>query len=125
MAGKATVLVADDDSNVTELLSMALTKEGHKPVVAHDGEEALLQAASKKPDLILLDVMMPRLDGWQVLEKLRANPQTRATPVLMLTALTEIKNVDQAMSLGATGYVPKPLDLARTLLKIKRHLPGA
>ena len=92
------ILIADDDSNICELLRLYLGKEGYVPIIASNGEEALERFESNKPDLILLDVMMPRLDGWQVCRRIRKDSQC---PIIMLTAKGELFDKVLGLELGA------------------------
>jgi signal transduction histidine kinase/DNA-binding response OmpR family regulator len=102
-----TVLVIDDDQTVLELMQRFLEKEGFNVVTASSGEEGLKRAQELKPKMITLDVMMPHMDGWQVLTTLKANPEVAQIPVIMLTMVDE-KNMGYA--LGATDYLMKPID---------------
>ena len=101
------ILVADDDLNICELLRLYLEKEGFEVVMAHDGEEAVAKFESEKPSLILLDIMMPKLDGWQVCRQIR---QKSDCPIIMLTAKGETFDKVLGLELGADDYVVKPFD---------------
>ena len=101
------ILVADDDLNICELLRLYMEKEGFEVVMAHDGEEAVAKFESEKPSLILLDIMMPKLDGWQVCRQIR---QKSDCPIIMLTAKGETFDKVLGLELGADDYVVKPFD---------------
>ena len=113
------ILVADDDLNICELLRLYLEKEGFKVVMAHDGEEAVAKFESEKPSLILLDIMMPKLDGWQVCRQIR---QKSDCPIIMLTAKGETFDKVLGLELGADDYVVKPFDTKEIVARIKAVL---
>ena len=106
----ARVLVVDDDPVIRELLVVNLEIEGHETVTAQDGAEALEAVAARPPDLLLLDVMMPTLSGWQVAERLKSDPATAAIPIVLLTARAMEADVRKGSSLGVERYVTKPFD---------------
>jgi len=110
------ILVADDDKNICELLRLYLEKENFTVVTAGDGEEALAKFASENPDLILLDVMMPKLDGWQVCRELRKKSEC---PIIMITAKGETFDKVLGLELGADDYVVKPFDAKEIVARIK------
>ncbi len=113
------IMVVDDDSNIGELLRLYLGKEGYLPIVVSDGEEALERFEIDKPDLILLDVMMPRLDGWQVCRRIRKKSQC---PIIMLTAKGELFDKVLGLELGADDYIVKPFEAKEVLARIKAVL---
>ena len=113
------ILIADDDSNICELLRLYLGKEGYTPLIARDGEEALERFETDKPDLLLLDVMMPRLDGWQVCRKIRKKSQC---PIIMLTAKGELFDKVLGLELGADDYIVKPFETKEVIARIKAVL---
>jgi CheY-like chemotaxis protein len=104
------ILVVDDEPAMRALCRVNLTVSGMAVVEARDGEEALALVQAERPDLILLDVMMPGLDGWEVAERLAAEPETREIPVVFLTARAEPADRVRGRDLGAVGYVTKPFD---------------
>jgi two-component system response regulator MprA len=104
------VLVADDQEDVRSLLSLLLELEGHDVATAVDGGDAVLKATERRPDAIILDVMMPRVDGLTALRRLRAAPLTARVPVLLLSGKTTAIDVDAGMSAGADGYFAKPFE---------------
>ena len=113
------ILVADDDLNICELLRLYLEKEGFEVVMAHDGEEAVAKFESEKPSLILLDIMMPKLDGWQVCRQIR---QKSDCPIIMLTAKGETFDKVLGLELGADDYMVKPFDTKEVVARIKAVL---
>ena len=113
------VLIVDDDRNICELLRLYLEKEGWDTVMAHDGAEALRVFAEQNPDLILLDVMMPELDGWQVCREIR---KKSTCPIIMLTAKGEVFDRVLGLELGADDYVIKPFETKEVVARIKAVL---
>ena len=113
------IMVVDDDSNIGELLRLYLEKEGYDTVVLTDGAAALEAFDVAKPDLILLDVMMPRLDGWQVCREIRKRSQC---PIIMLTAKGELFDRVLGLELGADDYVVKPFETKEVMARIKAVL---
>ena len=124
-AGK--VLVVDDVAANVELLRTWLTREGYSVVTASDGEEALEMVASTHPDLVLMDVMMPKLNGYAVCERIKRNPATRLTPVVLVTALHERERKIEGINAGADDFLTKPVDphelkaRASSLVRLKRY----
>ena len=113
------ILVVDDDSNICELMRLYLEKDGYDAVVAHNGVTALEKFAVEKPDLILLDVMMPELDGWQVCREIRKKSDC---PIIMITAKSEVFDKVLGLELGADDYVVKPFEMKEVLARIKAVL---
>ena len=113
------ILIVDDDQNICELLRLYLAKEGYETLIAHDGEKALELFEQNKPNMVLLDVMMPRMDGWEVCRKIRAVDNT---PVIMLTAKGETFDKVLGLELGADDYVVKPFDSKEVVARIKAVL---
>ncbi len=113
------IMVVDDDSNICELLRLYLEKEGFTAVIAEDGMKALSMFDAEKPDLILLDVMMPQLDGWQVCRELRKKSQV---PIIMLTAKGEVFDKVLGLDLGADDYVTKPFEAKEVIARVKAVL---
>lgn len=108
---RPSVLVVDDEPQVVWVLEFSLQAEGYETFSAHDGMEALDQIRRCHPDLMVLDVMMPRMDGWSVLEALADVPAAERPRVVMVTALASASDRDRAMRLGAEAFVPKPFDM--------------
>ena len=113
------ILIVDDDENICELLRLYLEKDGFDTIVANDGEQAVEYAAKYSPDLILLDIMLPKLDGWQVCREIR---KTDDTPIIMLTAKGETFDKILGLELGADDYVSKPFDTKEVIARIKAVL---
>ena len=114
-----TVLVVEDDKNIQELLQMYLEKDGYAVTVADDGEQGLLKFRTIKPDLVLLDVMMPVMDGWAVCKAIRAESHT---PVIMLTAKSETDDKITGLKAGADDYITKPFEMTEVLARIEAVL---
>jgi len=106
--GKPLVLVADDDPDILALVTFRLERGGYDVVAANDGEEALRLAVERAPDLAVLDVMMPKLDGYEVTTRLRQNERTRRMPVILLTARVQEADIARGFEVGADDYVKKP-----------------
>jgi PAS domain S-box-containing protein len=117
-AAAATVLVVDDDPNVRDVVSRALVEDGLRVLTAADGEEGLRLARLRRPSLIFLDVMMPKMDGWAVLTRLKADPDLADIPVVMLTIMNE---TDMGYMLGAAEYLSKPIDRDRLASVMAKH----
>ena len=113
------VLVAEDDRNIAELLQMYLEREGYAVTVAYDGGQALTKFRSIQPDLVLLDVMMPVMDGWGVCRAIRAESQT---PIIMLTAKGETDDKVSGLKAGADDYITKPFEMREVLARIEAVL---
>ena len=116
------VLIVDDDSNICELLRLYLEKDGFDTVIANDGESAIVKFNLDEPDIILLDVMMPKLDGWQVCRTIR---KTSQVPIIMLTAKGETFDKILGLDLGADDYVTKPFDSKEVVARVKAVLRSA
>ena len=114
-----TVLIVEDDHNIAELLQMYLEKEGYAVVRAGDGGEGLAKFRSVKPDLVLLDVMMPVMDGWAVCKAIRSDSQT---PIIMLTAKGETNDKVTGLRAGADDYITKPFEMKEVLARIEAVL---
>jgi two-component system, OmpR family, alkaline phosphatase synthesis response regulator PhoP len=121
------VLIADDNEQNRELLDAYLADETYEILMAHDGQQTMEVVAASHPDLILLDIMMPRMSGYEVCEQLKANPETRSIPVLMVTALNEMGDIEKAVKAGCDDFLSKPVNQlelktrVRSLLRV-RHL---
>jgi DNA-binding response OmpR family regulator len=125
MAGSvaATLLVVDDEPEINRLVARIFEKRGYRVNTAGDGAEALASVESDRPDLIMLDLNLPKIDGWEVCRRLKSDPATRAIPIIMLTAAHA--NVDDAeigLGLGADEYVAKPFVRAVLLHNVERLL---
>lgn len=102
------VLVADDDPDILTLVGFRLERAGYEVLPARDGEEALALALERQPDLAILDVMMPKLDGYEVTQRLRDNPATSGMPVILLTARVQEADITRGFEAGADDYIKKP-----------------
>lgn len=116
------VLVVDDDDLIRGVVRTTLEDEGVFIIEASDGAEALRLASERGPDLVLLDVMMPGIDGYEVCRALRANPQTSRTPVVMLTAKTSLESQDEGLAAGADAYMTKPFSPLELIETVRRTL---
>ena len=123
----STILIADDNPQNVELLQAYLEELGCRVVSAADGQETLKKVASAKPDLILLDIMMPKMSGFEICRKLKRDPATAGIPICMVTALTEVGDIERAVEAGTDDFLSKPINRwelvtrVRSLLKV-RHL---
>lgn len=113
------ILVVDDDLNICELLKLYLENEGYTAFVANDGQAAVDTFAAKNPDLVLLDIMLPKMDGWQVCREIR---KTSSVPIIMLTAKGETFDKVLGLELGADDYVTKPFDAKEVMARVKAVL---
>ncbi len=117
-----TVLVADDEPNIVISLEFLMKREGHRVLVARDGHEALAMIREHRPDLVLLDVMMPGRSGYEVCQALRADESTAAVKVLMLTAKGRDTDVAQGLGVGADDYMTKPFSTRELAAKVREML---
>lgn len=117
------ILVVDDEVATVSLLKDVLKLEGFDVVEAYDGLECLEKARSSPVDVILLDVNMPKLDGWEACRQLKATPQTQSIPVIFLSAYAQKHEVEKGLALGAVNYIAKPIDIAE-LIRIVRQTLG-
>lgn len=122
LAGTNAILLVDDNSTNLGLLVKALSEVGYQVRVAQDGSSAIAQALYAKPNLILLDVMMPGMDGFETCRQLKANPSTQDIPVIFMTALTEVFDKVQGFQAGGVDYITKPFELDELLLRVRTHL---
>jgi DNA-binding response OmpR family regulator len=116
------ILVVDDEIDLVETLRFPLELEGYNVLVSHDGEDALNQARKEKPDLILLDLMLPKLDGYKVCRLLKFDERYKHIPILMLTAKTQEKDKILGKETGADEYITKPFEMDYLIEKVKAHL---
>lgn len=115
------ILVVDDDREMVELIELFLGNAGFTTIAAFSGEEALEKTFKEKPDLILLDIMMPRIDGWEVLRRIKNDPHVQNIPVAFITARTQ--NIDKMIGLSvmkAAGYITKPFSKQELLTEVRR-----
>ena len=120
----AAILIADDDELLLRFLEHKLQGQNHTTIAVTDGLQALQAATEQKPDLIVLDVMMPDMDGLEVLNRLKASSETDSIPVLMLTARKLEKDVVAGLSLGAQDYLVKPFMAEEFLIRVQKLLEG-
>lgn len=125
MKDQYTVLAVDDETDVLLLVKTALQAEGYRALTAVDGPDALKTAHDEKPDLILLDIMMPGMDGFEVLEKLREDDVTCQTPVIMLTGLSERERKRAAIDRGIKYYIVKPFEFQDLIAKVRLAIEDA
>ena len=116
------ILVVEDERSIADLVAEALKRQGYRVETAGDGDQALEAAETTLPDLIILDLMLPKLDGWEVCRRLREEETTKRIPVIMLTARRDEKDVVAGLELGADDYLRKPFSLAELLARVKAHL---
>lgn len=119
---RAKILIAEDNPQGAELLEAYLDGSDYEIELAADGEAALRKVESFKPDLILLDVMMPKISGFEVCKRIRATPETRDIIVHMITALDQHHDIDRAVEVGTNDFLTKPINKAELLLRIKAAL---
>ena len=115
-----TVLIVDDEKNIVDILSFNLKREGFEIMPAYDGEAALASYSKQRPDLILLDVMLPRLDGFEVCRRIRA--KDKITPIIMLTAREEETDKVLGLDLGADDYITKPFSVRELQARVKANI---
>ena len=116
------ILLVDDSNTILMMERMILAKHGFELTTASDGEQALAKAEKEQPDLILMDVVMPRMGGVEALRRLQLNARTSAIPVIMVTTRGEAENVQTAFETGCTDYVTKPIDSLDLITKIRSCL---
>ncbi len=126
MPNKNRILIVEDEADILELAEYNLTKEGYDVVSARSGEEALKKIHSVKPDLVLLDLMLPGMDGFEVTRQMKRNPQTADIPIVMLTAKSEESDIVAGLELGAEDYITKPFSprvlIARARAVLRRSM---
>lgn len=128
-ASESTILIVDDNAQNVELLQAYLEALHCQTLTAYDGLEAvrLVEASEPKPDLVLLDIMMPKMSGFEVCRKLKENPATRPIPIIMVTALNELGDIERAVECGTDDFLSKPINKLELLTRVKsllrvRHL---
>ena len=122
MTDTQTVLTVEDNPNIRKMIAYNLRRAGFKAIEAGDGKEAVRVLQKVVPDIIILDVRMPEMNGFQLLELMRKYPRAAAIPVVMLSALSQPENIDRALKLGVVDYIVKPLDPATLIAKIRSAL---
>ena len=116
------ILVVDDEPDVASLLTLMLKSQGYNVIAAGDGQEALEKARAEGPDLIVLDIMLPKLDGYKVARMLKFDEKFSHIPIIMLTAKIQEKDRKTGLEMGADAYVTKPFDTMQLLEKVKEVL---
>ena len=116
------ILVVDDEADLVETVRFPLEMEGYHVLVSYNGEDALSQARKENPDLILLDLMLPKLDGYKVCRLLKFDERYKHIPILMLTAKTQEKDKVLGLETGADEYITKPFDIDVLMVKVKSYL---
>ena len=124
-AAKGRILIVDDDENAVEILTRMLAREGYTSLAAQSGPEALRLLEQESVNVILLDVMMPGMDGFAVCERLRENDQWREIPVILLTARDDLESRARGMKLGVSEYLTKPVNRAELFARIDTQLHAA
>ena len=119
---KKKILVVDDESDTVDFIRDTLKAEGFRILVAHDGRQALEVLRRRRPDLVLLDIMMPELSGFEVLEALAADPLLASIPVVVLTARGEDADAQRGLALGARRYMSKPFDVRDLIAEVQRQV---
>ena len=119
---KKRILLVDDELDLVETVRFSLELEGYDVLVSHNGEDALNQARKEKPDLILLDLMLPKLDGYKVCRLLKFDERYKHIPILMLTAKTQEKDKLLGKETGADEYITKPFEMDELMGKVKSYL---
>ncbi len=116
------ILIVDDEQNIVTSLEFLMKREGFQVAVANDGEAALRKFAELRPDLVLLDVMMPKKSGYEVCQEIRANPEWQATKVIMLTAKGRETEMAKGLALGADAYMTKPFSNKDLIARVRKLL---
>lgn len=116
------ILLVDDETDLVQLMVVRLQAAGYEVVAAHDGQQALDRVNESKPDLIILDLMLPRLDGYRVCRLLKFDERTKGIPVLIFTARAQEQDMKLAFQCGADAYLTKPFDVQMLLEKLKELL---
>lgn len=114
------VLVIDDDPNIVDMIELVLIVEGFDVTIANSGQDGLLEALREPPDVIVLDVMMPKIDGWQIAAKLRGHDTLSDVPIVFCTALTDDDSMWKGYEVGAASYITKPFEPERLIAEIRR-----
>lgn len=116
------ILVADDDPVILRLIQVNLELEGYQVLTANNGQEAVDKATAEIPDLVILDIMMPRLDGYQACEQLKAAETTKEIPIIFLSAKAQQGDIDKGKSYGVADYLTKPFDPSDLIDVVERHV---
>jgi DNA-binding response OmpR family regulator len=120
----ANVLLVDDDPVILKLLQVNFEMEGFKVSTANDGVEGLEKARAERPDIVLLDIMMPRMDGLEVTKALKGDPETKDIPIILLSAKAQASDIQAGKDIGADDYLTKPFDPLELLERVNELLEG-
>ncbi len=118
------ILLVEDNEMNRDMLSRRLVRNGFEVVIAVDGQQGLAMATSESPDVILMDMSLPVMDGWEATRRVKADPATKSIPVIALTANALVEDRARAMAAGCDDFDTKPVELPRLLEKIRTHLSG-
>ena len=121
----AKILLVEDNELNRDMLSRRLIRQGYEVVIAHDGASGVEMTGAERPDLVLMDMSLPVLDGWEAAQRMKADPVTRSIPVIALTAHAMTADREKALAAGCDDYDTKPIELPRLLGKMQRLLRGA
>ena len=116
------ILLVDDSETILQMEQMILEPKAYKLILARDGEEGVAKALESNPDLILMDVVMPKMNGFEAVKRLRANHQTRAVPIVMVTSKAEAESMEAGYESGCSDYIIKPIDGLELVAKVKNLL---
>jgi CheY-like chemotaxis protein len=119
------ILLVDDSNTILMVERMMLMKGPYEVVTASDGQEAITKARTEQPDLILMDVIMPKMDGFEAVRQIRSQPATRDIPIIMVTTRSEAQNVENGFESGCNDYVVKPINGTELLSKLRSYLGEA
>lgn len=122
LSPKGTILIIDDNPTHLAILSDYLISDGFNTLISQNGEDAVLQAEKEQPDLILLDILMPGIDGFEICHRLKEQPATQEIPIIFMTALADVEDKLKAFKVGGVDYITKPLQLPEVLVRINVHL---
>ena len=116
------ILLVDDSETVLQMEQMILAKSSYELILARDGEEGVAKALTTQPDLILMDVVMPKMNGFEAVKQLRENAQTRSVPIVMVTSKAEAESMEAGYQNGCSDYIIKPIDRLELVTKVKNLL---
>jgi DNA-binding response OmpR family regulator len=116
------ILLVDDSETVLQMEQMILAKSSYELILARDGEEGVAKALATQPDLILMDVVMPKMNGFEAMKQLRENTQTRSVPIVMVTSKAEAESMEAGYQNGCSDYIIKPIDQLELMMKVKNLL---
>jgi DNA-binding response OmpR family regulator len=116
------ILLVDDSETILQMEQMILAKNSYELILARDGEEGVAKALATRPDLILMDIVMPKMDGFEAVKKLRDNAQMRGVPIVMVTSKGEAESMEAGYENGCSDYILKPIDQLELLAKVKNLL---